>query len=113
MSGTAADKIKTIRTTTENYAQAYNALLARYENKTLIIQSHLRSLFDSPKVITADAVELRLLHHHLVSHVRALEALGQPIEYWDAWLVTLGCSRLDSQTVGEWQLAQTSKELPK
>lgn len=90
---------------------AYNTLKTRYENETLIVQSHIRSLFDSPKVERASAYELRRLHHHIVSHVSLLKALGHPTEYWGAWLVTLVCSRLDSVTVSEWQLQQSATSL--
>lgn len=48
-----------------------------------------------------------------MSQVRALRALGQPVEEWNAWLVTLLCCRLDATTVGEWQLLQVSKDLLK
>jgi len=111
--GSAADIVKTIPTTAENYVQAYEALISRYENKTLIVRSHIRSLFDTPKVEKASAVDLRQLHHHVTSYVRSLKAFGQPAQHWDAWLVTLVCIRLDNVTVGEWQLHQSSKELPR
>jgi len=39
--------------------------------------------------------------------VNSLKAFGQPIEEWDTWLLTLLCCRLDSTTVGEWQLLQS------
>lgn len=90
--GSAADIIKTIPTTVENYIQAYNALTLRYENKTLFVQSHIRSLFDTPKVEKASVCELRRLHHHVVSHVQPLMTLKQPLmtlrqptEHWDTW----------------------------
>jgi len=43
----AIDVIQTLPTTEENYKIAYNALIERYEHKSLIIQSHLRSLFST------------------------------------------------------------------
>jgi len=48
-----------------------------------------------------------------MSHVKALEALHQSIHIWDARLVTLICYKLDNITVGEWQLRQSTRELPK
>lgn len=39
--------------------------------------------------------------------------MNQSIDILDAWLVTLVCCRLDPTTVGEWQLIQTSRKLPK
>lgn len=84
----------------------------RYDNKSVIIQFHITSLLDTPKVLIASATNLEKLQQHVMSNVNALRALGQPIESWDAWLVTLICSRFDSTTVGEWQLQYNKKELP-
>lgn len=106
------DVIRSIPTTGENYLQAYNNLVNRYENKGVIIQSHIRSLLETPKVHTASATNLQKLHHHVMSNVNALKALAQPTDSWDTWLVTLICSRLDSATVGEWQLQYNKKDLP-
>jgi len=113
LTGSAAEVIRTIPTTEENYQMAYNTLIERYENKSLIIQSHIRSLFSTAQVSQPSATELRKLHHHVISQVRTLKALKQPVEHWDAWLITLVCSKLDAITVGEWQLRQATKELPK
>jgi hypothetical protein len=92
--------------------QAYNTLINCYENKGAIIQSYVKSLFETPKVQTASAMELQKLHHHIMSNVNALKALEQPVEFWDAWLVTLVCNRMDSATVDEWQLQYNKKDLP-
>lgn len=112
LTGAAGDVVKTIPITDNNYTQAYQKLVERYENPGLIIQSHIRALFDAPKVQEAFASQLHKLHHHVIIHVRALEPLNQPIDSWDAWLVTLLCCRLDSVTVSKWQLKQTTKMLP-
>lgn len=110
--GPAADIIKNFSITADNYKVAYEELVRHYENKGFTIQSHIRSLLQTPKITVASASELRKLHHHVASHVRALRALGQPVMHWDAWLVTLICGQLDSSTAGEWQLRQDSKDLP-
>lgn len=112
LTGPAADIIRNIPTTSDNYTNAYSAVISRFDNKSLIIQSHIRSLFNAPKVTSACASDLRKLHHHIVSHVNALKSLEQPVNHWDAWLVTLICCCLDSTTVGEWQLKQSSKDMP-
>lgn len=44
--------------------------------------------------------------------MRALKAFDQPVQHWDAWLVTLICTQLDATTAGEWQLRQDSKDIP-
>lgn len=112
VTGEAANVLRNYKITAENYQVAYQELTSQYENKGLTIQTHIRALLQSPKVHQASAVELRHLHHHVSSHVRALQSLGQPVQQWDAWLVTIICIQLDPTTAGEWQLQQKSKELP-
>ncbi|KAL4098587.1 hypothetical protein QTP88_023162 [Uroleucon formosanum] len=97
----------------ENYQVAYDVLKLRYENKSAIIQSHMRSLLNTPRVMSASASELQRLHYHISSNINTLTALQQPVDQWDAWLVTLMCTRLDSVIVAEWQLKQDTKDLPK
>ncbi|CAI6360762.1 unnamed protein product [Macrosiphum euphorbiae] len=109
--GQAREVIRSIPTTGENYLQAYNTLISRYGNKGAIIQSHIRSLFDTPRVHTASATDLQNLHHHIMSNVNSIRASAQPVESWDACMVTLICSRMDSATVGEWQLHYNKKDL--
>jgi hypothetical protein len=68
LGGAAADIIKNFTITADNYHAAYNELIRHYENKGFTIQSHIRALLNSPKVMTATAEELRKLHHHVASH---------------------------------------------
>lgn len=102
--GPTREVIQHFKTTEENYQVAYDVLKMRYENKSAIIQSHIRSLFTTFKVTLASASELQRLHYHISSNINALTALNQPVDQWDAWLVTLMCTRLDNVTVAEWQL---------
>ncbi|XP_025208743.1 uncharacterized protein LOC112604090 [Melanaphis sacchari] len=50
LAGTASDVVKNIPLTNDNYHQAYAKLTERYENSGLIIQFHIRALFNTPKV---------------------------------------------------------------
>lgn len=70
-------------------------------------------LFDTPKIsVLASEIQLQRLYHHITSNINALQALGQPIESWDTWLVTLVCNRMDRVTVGEWHVQYNKKDLP-
>jgi len=64
LEGQASDIVKSIPTKNEDYQQAYDAVMAWYENKGAIIQSHVRALFDTPKFSIASATELQGLYHH-------------------------------------------------
>lgn len=113
LSGPALDVIKAIPMTENNYDVAIRRLKQRYENKGMVIQSHIRAILDCPQVDTATSLELQKLHSQVVSHVAALEALGQPVHEWDAWLVTILLRKLDRTTTHDWQLRRKDTELPK
>lgn len=84
VTGAALDLIKAVPMTDANYEVAIERLKQRYDNKSLVIQSHIRSLLESPYVESPNATELQQLHSHVCSHVAALKALDQPIDKWDA-----------------------------
>jgi len=52
------------------------------------------------------------LHSHIVSHFAALKALEQPVDMWDAWLVTVLLRKADQATCQEQQLWRKDTELP-
>jgi len=113
LSGPALDIISSIPMTDNNYEVVLQRLKQRYDNKSLVIQTHIRALLDSPRVETATTGSLQKLYSHIGAHVAALKALGQPIEHWDAWLVTIVLRHLDKCSLHEWQLHQTDTQLPK
>lgn len=108
----ALDLVKSVPLTDANYSVVVERLKKRYDNKALVIQSHIRSILDIPKIQKPSAKELQNLHSHVSTHLSALKALDQPIDQWDAWLITIVVSRLDTNTVHEWQLRQVDTELP-
>lgn len=110
---TALDVIKSLPMTDANYEVAIQRLKKRYDSLSLIIQSHIRALLDSPVVDVASARQLQGLYSHVCTHIAALKALGQPVQHWDAWLVTIVLGRLDKATPHEWQLRQDNTEMPK
>jgi len=112
LGGPASDIIKGIPITEVNYEVAMRKLQQRYDNKSLVIQSHIRAILDTPRVEVASANELQKLHSCVSTHIAALESLCQPIEHWDAWLVTIILRKLDQTTSHEWQLRRTNTDLP-
>jgi len=113
ISGPALDLVKSIPMTDANYEVAIERLKQRYDNRSLVIQSHIRSLLESPYVEQPTAKDLQALHSHVSTHVAALRVLNQPTEHWDAWLITITVSRLDPATSHGWQLRQQNTQLPK
>ncbi|CAI6377504.1 unnamed protein product [Macrosiphum euphorbiae] len=113
LTGAALDLIKAVPMTDANYYVAIERLKQRYDNKSLTIQSHIKSLLESPHVENATATELQQLHSHVCTHIAALKALEQPVDKWDAWLITIISMRLDKDTLHGWQLHQRNTQLPK
>lgn len=113
LSGTALDLTKSVPMIDANYEVVFQLLKQRYNNKGLVIQSHIRSLLEAPRVENPSSAELQALHTHVGTHLAALKALEQPTDHWDAWLVTIIVSRLDSITNHSWQLSQQHTSLPK
>ncbi|XP_027839404.2 uncharacterized protein LOC114121329 [Aphis gossypii] len=113
LTGPAVDIVSSIPMVDGNYEVFTERLKQRYDNRSLVIQTHIRALLDAPRAETASIEALQLLHSHIGCHVAALKALGQPIEQWDAWLVTIVLRCLDQNTAHEWQLRQEDTQLPK
>lgn len=113
LTGAALDLVKSVPMTDANYEVAINRLRQRYDNPSLVIQSHIRSILETPHIQKPTASELQALHAHICVHIAALKAMNQPTDQWDAWLVTIIVSRLDSTTSHDWQLRQESTDLPK
>lgn len=88
-------------------------LKQRYDNESLVIQSHVRSILDIPVIEESSAKALQKLHSHVSTYVAALRALEQPVDQWDAWLITIVTSRLYKCTGHKWQLHLRNTHLPR
>ncbi|XP_045481555.1 uncharacterized protein LOC123685743 [Harmonia axyridis] len=88
----------------------------RYDNKRVIIHTHLKLILELPPVEHESHFYLRKLLDNFNENIRSLKALDQPIELWDTLLVYILSSKLDSVTKKEWeQFANTNldeKTLP-
>ncbi|XP_025192629.1 uncharacterized protein LOC112592689, partial [Melanaphis sacchari] len=109
----ALDLVRSIPINDSNYTVVLERLQHRYDNKSLVIQSHIRSILDCPRIEEASSGALQKLYAHICTHVAALQALDQPVEYWDAWLITIVTGRLDKSTGHGWQLHLKNTSLPK
>ncbi|CAI6343037.1 unnamed protein product [Macrosiphum euphorbiae] len=111
--GPALDLVRSIPISDGNYAVVLDRLKHRYDNKSLVIQSHIRAILDCPRIDVSSSGALQKLYSHVCTHVAALRALDQPVEHWDAWLITIVTGRLDKNTGHGWQLHLKNTDLPK
>ena len=101
----ALESIEALETTQANYEVAWTLLKKRYENKKLIINTHLKELFELQQLAKSSShITLRRLIDSVRTHMRALESLGQPVEQWSTILIYLVASKLDYTTRRDWKL---------
>ena len=109
----AAQLIQQLELTDQNYDIAWDLLHKRYHNRKLITQRHIKLLFEQSKLTKEDRVALKELLDTTQKHVRALQALNHPVESWDALLIHVVTSKLDSTTLRAWEIHCDAEELPK
>ena len=103
MMGDASELLKHIATIGENFDRAWTTLTARYENKRLLISSHLKALTSLRAASTESSSELKRLIDGTVGSRGALEQLQRPVKEWDDLLVHLTVLKLDSATRRAWE----------
>lgn len=99
--------------TNENYQVALDLLKKRYDNKLVIINSHIKGLLDTPSVANGSANHLRNFLSQIRQHLNSLRALNLPIDQWDLLLIYVLSRKLDFRTHQAFELERNSTELPK
>lgn len=108
----AAEVIKAFEITTENYREAWELLIERYDNRRRIVQGHVKALFVLPSMTKENHSQLRILLDGVCKHLRALKALERPTDSWDDLIVHLITSKLDSITKKEWETSRLDSLVP-
>ncbi|XP_034951554.1 uncharacterized protein [Chelonus insularis] len=103
LTGPAAQFIKNISLTSENFQKAWDSLTSFYENDRLLVQSAVASLFAIKAMTKESASELEQLYSSTLQAYRTLETLNRPIHSWDDILVHLTVNRLDANLVRSWE----------
>ncbi|XP_047546049.1 uncharacterized protein LOC125077958 [Vanessa atalanta] len=103
LEGEPARTVANLEVSSNNYAEAWSLLLQRYDNKRLLIDHHLSSLFNITALQKESEKSLRFLVDHVTKNLRALSNLGQATEHWDVIVIHLVSSKLDSNTFMRWE----------
>lgn len=74
-----------------------------FENKPLTIHKHIKSLVDMHSMSKESVSQLRNINGALEKHVRALRALGEPVDFWDRILIFLISRRIDNYLQRLWE----------
>lgn len=106
----AAEVIASLEITHDNYQIAWELLNARYDNRKYITESHAQALLDLPCI--SKEFSVRNLLNNVQKRVRALQALNQPVEYWDVFLVLIIRQKLTVNLREKWEESVGSTEFP-
>ncbi|XP_011687034.1 PREDICTED: uncharacterized protein LOC105449476 [Wasmannia auropunctata] len=112
LKGEAADVIQSLEISTVNYAEAWQMLKNRYDDKRLIIQKHVKTIFELPSLSKENHLKLRQLVDGDLKHLRALKTIGRPIDSWDDVLLHVVTGKLDTTTNKEWENSLTGNDIP-
>lgn len=112
LSREAGDVVKSLEISDLNYDVAWRLLKERYDNKRIIVHTHVKSIMELPSIRKENAVELRQIIDGATKHIHALQALRRPTVHWDDLLIYVLVSKLDSFTSRECQVSLTGSDLP-
>ncbi|GFU30057.1 integrase catalytic domain-containing protein [Trichonephila clavipes] len=89
---------KQLQTVNDSYSSLFEALEGRYENKRLIVNSHIAELLNPNKIKFESAFHLRSLIDSIQSHLRALKQLElEPNALCESMLIFVITQRLDDE----------------
>ncbi|XP_049865557.1 uncharacterized protein LOC126366489 [Pectinophora gossypiella] len=103
LEGSAAIVIQSIEFSSKNYSVAWGLLCERFNNKRLLIQNHVSALFNLENITKECSFTLKRLLDKINQNLRALESLGEPVQYWDTLIIYLITQKLDVKTYREWE----------
>lgn len=112
LSSEASDVVSSLEISDLNYDVAWRLLKERYDNKRVIVHTHVKAIMELPAVTKESAAELRQVAAGATKHIHALKALGRPTEHWDDLLIYALSSKLDPLTLREWQITLTGSDVP-
>lgn len=112
LEGEARDIIGSLDLSEEGYVEAWTLLKDRYDDTKLIMQKHIKALFELPILTKQDPVELRQLLDGSLRHLRALKTLKRPTDQWDNLIIHMISSRLDRKTNEAWEITTKANKTP-
>ena len=107
----AAQIVSSLLVTDANYDIAKRKLEERYNNKRSILKAHLVAIHALPAIKKESSVELRKLLESTNEHVQALQALGLPVDHWNAILVYWLLEKLDAESRKQFELAHPGTDV--
>ncbi|XP_055633678.1 uncharacterized protein LOC129774015 [Toxorhynchites rutilus septentrionalis] len=97
-----------------NYEHAWRLLKERYDNKRLIVDTHIQGIKNLPKMKKKSSKELRTLLDECTRHVEGLRFMEQELtEVSELFVVNILTAALDRESREIWEKSLNKRELPK
>ncbi|CAB0039404.1 unnamed protein product [Trichogramma brassicae] len=104
LTGDAANRLKNVQITAENYANSWQALQDRYDNKKALLFSHMSHIIACPAMQKRSLDEVRGLLDIVRESKNAMDNLHlQPEQMSELWLIHHVVSKLDHTTRLDWE----------
>ncbi|CAI6362986.1 unnamed protein product [Macrosiphum euphorbiae] len=112
LSRDALSLIQNVVTTADNYSDAWNTVVERYDNKRILIQSYTKNIYELEPMQKESSVRLRKFTADLNMNMQALKALGHDPDAWGALLLHVILVKLDYNTIRNWESIAAKNTLP-
>ncbi|XP_076384567.1 uncharacterized protein LOC143263622 [Megalopta genalis] len=112
LTGKAAACIKSLTTTDVNYPAAIEILKEKFDCLRKTLLRHCDAIREIPKLAKDTPEAIDDLLDTLNQHLRALNNLGEPVATWNTLLISTILSKLNSDTILQWELTLPDKQMP-
>ncbi|KAL0809214.1 hypothetical protein ABMA28_011436 [Loxostege sticticalis] len=106
----ASTVIESVTLSSANYKIAWSLLCERFDNKRLLINEHIKSLFAIEPLQKESQEGIHNIIDTLSKNLSALNLLGEPTNKWDALIIFMASAKLDSATARRWEEFRSDKE---
>ncbi|CAB0034376.1 unnamed protein product, partial [Trichogramma brassicae] len=104
LTGEAANRLKNVQITAENYDGAWQAILDRYDNKKVLLSTHMSHVISCPAMQKKSIEELRRVLDVIRESKQALDNLKiEPEHMGELWLIHHTVNKLDQATRLDWE----------
>lgn len=110
LKGEAAGLVSSLIISEANYHKAWDILIKRYENKTIIVNHHLKTFVNYSTITRYNLKDFLVA---LQQSLDSLRSLDLPIDSWDVILVFLITQKLDNSLRAAWEMSRKETTVPK
>lgn len=107
--GEAHDIVSKSPLTNEGFSSAWSNLCARYENKRVLVNLQLKTLFNLQSVTTESGSSIKKLQRDINSCISSLQLYDIEVNCWDPIFVYICSNRLPDSTLTLWEQTLADK----